>query len=72
MAPGSERDAWLKVVVEQMQESLAELKLDVKKLLEERAEQKGKTYVIVAIVSGISTIFLTIVTNFLIHRLGIN
>lgn len=42
---------WLRVVIEQMQDDMTEMKSDIKLLLEAKAETKGKTYVIVGIIT---------------------
>lgn len=47
----NEPNGWLKVVIEQMQDDMTEMKADIKQLLEARAETRGKTYVIVGIIT---------------------
>lgn len=42
---------WLRVVIDQIQDDLTEMKADVKTLLEERAEKRGKVYVIVGLIT---------------------
>lgn len=46
-----ETSGWLRVVVEQIQDDLTELKTDVKILLEERAEKRGKIYVMTGLIT---------------------
>lgn len=46
-------DQWLKVVIEQIQDDLSEIRADMKTLLEERAESRGKRIAAHAIVSGL-------------------
>lgn len=46
-----ENNGWLKILVEKIQTDLTELKADVKVLLDERAEKRGKTYVVVGLIT---------------------
>jgi sensor histidine kinase regulating citrate/malate metabolism len=50
MAPTTE-NGWLRVVIEQMQEDLTEIKGDLKILREERAEHKGRMYIVVGLIT---------------------
>lgn len=47
-----ENQGWLKVVINQMQKDLADLRKDMKILLEERAIAKGRMYVISGLIAG--------------------
>lgn len=47
------KDEWLKVVIEQIQDDLAEIRIDMKTLLEERAESRGKRIVTHSLVSAV-------------------
>lgn len=49
-------NGWLKVVIEQMQDDMTEMKADVKQLLEEKAESKGKQYVVGALISFVISV----------------
>lgn len=58
---------WLRVVIEQMQDDMTEMKADIKQLLEEKAESKGKQYVLIAMISfGIN--ILAVVAEIYLRR----
>lgn len=42
---------WLRVLIEQMQGDMTEMKADIKQLLEEKAETRGKQYVLIGMIS---------------------
>lgn len=47
----SENQGWLKVVIDQMQDDLTEMKADVKVLLETKAKNEGKVYVLAGLIT---------------------
>lgn len=46
-----DQEKWLEKVIDKMQSDLTEMKADVKSLLEARAKNEGKMYVIVGIIT---------------------
>lgn len=46
-----DQEKWLEKVIDKMQADLTEMKADVKTLLEEKAKNEGKMYVVVGLIT---------------------